>query len=68
MQVFFKSLFVLTSPSREVSILVRVVAKYIRTITATNMRIVEQETGGVGSTWWKDQRSTGYKRTYCAKS
>ena len=44
---FYKSL--LTSPCREVNILARVVAKDIRTTTARNMRMLEQETGGL--TW-----------------
>jgi hypothetical protein len=44
---FYKSL--LTSPCREVNILARVVAKDIRTTTARNMRMIEQETGGL--TW-----------------
>ena len=44
---FYKSL--LTSPCREVNILARLVAKDIRTTTARNLRMLEQETGGL--TW-----------------
>ena len=44
---FYKSL--LTSPCREVNILARLVAKDIRTTTARNMNMLEQETGGL--TW-----------------
>ena len=42
---FYKSL--LTSPCREVNILARLVAKDIRTTTARNMRMLEQEAGGL---------------------
>ena len=41
---FYRSL--LHSPSREVAILVRIVAKDIRTTTARNLRLLEVETGG----------------------
>ena len=44
---FYKNL--LRSPSREVNILARVAAKDIRTTTARNLRLVEEETGGL--TW-----------------
>ena len=44
---FYKSL--LTSPCREVNILARVVASDIRTTTGRNMRLLEEETGGL--TW-----------------
>ena len=44
---FYKNL--LSSPSREVNILARIVAKDIRTNTARNLRLVEEETGGL--TW-----------------
>lgn len=44
---FFKSL--LSSPSKEVSILARVVARDIRTTTAKNLRLIEVESGGL--TW-----------------
>ena len=44
---FYRSL--LYSPSREVAILARIVAKDIRTTTARNLRLLEVETGG--GTW-----------------
>ena len=44
---FYRSL--LHSPSREVAILSRIVAKDIRTTTARNLRFLEVETGG--GTW-----------------
>ena len=44
---FYQSL--LSSPSREVNILARIVARDIRTNTARNLRLVEEETGGL--TW-----------------
>ena len=44
---FYRSL--LLSPSREVAILARIVAKDIRTTTARNLRFIEVETGG--GTW-----------------
>ena len=44
---FYKSL--LTSPCREVNILTRVVARDIRTTTDRNMRLLEEEAGGL--TW-----------------
>ena len=44
---FYRSL--LHSPSREVNILARIVAKDIRTTTASNLRLLEEETGGL--TW-----------------
>ena len=44
---FYRSL--LRSPSREVNILARIVAKDIRTTTASNLRLLEEETGGL--TW-----------------
>ena len=44
---FYKSL--LNSPSREVAILARIVAKDIWTTTARNLRLLEVETGG--GTW-----------------
>lgn len=44
---FYQNL--LSSPSREVNILARIVAKDIRTNTARNLRLVEEETGGL--TW-----------------
>ena len=44
---FYRSL--LDSPSREVAILARIVAKDIRTTTASNLRLLEVETGG--GTW-----------------
>ena len=50
---FFQSL--LSSPSKEVSILARIVSKDIRSTTARNIRLIERETGGL--TWtatsWK---------------
>ena len=42
---FYQSL--LSSPSKEVIILARVVAKDIRSTTARNLRLVEEETGGL---------------------
>ena len=39
----------MSSPCREVNILARMVAKDIRTTTARNLRMLEQETGGL--TW-----------------
>ena len=47
MQVFYKSL--LTSPCRELNILARVMASDIRTTTGKNIRLLEEETGGL--TW-----------------
>ena len=44
---FYRSL--LKSPSREVTILARLVSKDIRSTTAKNLRMVEKETGGL--TW-----------------
>ena len=44
---FYRGL--LTSPSREVKIMARLVGKDIRTVTAKNLRVLERETGG--SSW-----------------
>ena len=44
---FYRGL--LTSPSREVNIMARLVGKDIRTTTAKNLRVLERETGG--SSW-----------------
>ena len=44
---FYRSL--LNSPSMEVRILARIVAKDVRTTTARNLRLLERETGGL--TW-----------------
>jgi len=44
---FYRSL--LSSPSREVTILARIVAKDIRSTTAKNLRLLELETDGM--TW-----------------
>ena len=43
---FYKGL--LASPSREVNIMARLVAKDVRTTTAKNIRVLERETGGLG--------------------
>ena len=42
---FYRGL--LTSPSREVNIMARLVVKDIRTTTAKNIRVLERETGGL---------------------
>ena len=56
---FFRSL--LSSPSKEVRILARVVSKDIRSTTARNIRLLDRETGGL--TWaaasWRIREEIG---------